>query len=233
MVWINAELHSHSIKSDGSMSPKYLIKLTMRKGCKALAVTDHDTFKGSAIALTELKMLSPKEFVIIPSNEVRTSWGDILVYCTSLPNTEPPKDPFELRDWCNDNLCIMVPAHPTHPFRSSIGLKKLLEGKNLWDAIEIWNSRGLAIFNRPLIRIAKELNLPMTSGSDAHVPSEVCTSYTGISIEALDVEEIVNSIKKGKTKPTFGIENFRSRLESVAWAIERKISKPSNRGQKS
>jgi len=227
MSWIKVEMHSHSTESDGSLKPKDLIKLAFKKGCKGIAITDHDTFKGSAKAIKELKLLNLKDFVIIPSNEVRTSWGDILVYCVSLPEGEPPKDPFELRDWCNDNLCIMVPAHPTHPFRFSIGYRKLVEGKELWDAVEVWNSRGLAIFNKQVLDFAKKSGLPMTSGSDAHVPSELCTSYTNVLVDKLDVEVIINSIREGKTKPHFGIEKLKPRLESIAWALERRLLKSS------
>ena len=37
------DLHSHTDRSDGSLSPEQLIKLARRNGVRALAITDHDT----------------------------------------------------------------------------------------------------------------------------------------------------------------------------------------------
>lgn len=40
------DLHSHTNKSDGSLSPVELIALARRKGLQTLAITDHDTLEG-------------------------------------------------------------------------------------------------------------------------------------------------------------------------------------------
>jgi hypothetical protein len=40
------DLHSHTDKSDGSLSPGALIDLAVRKGLRTLAITDHDTVEG-------------------------------------------------------------------------------------------------------------------------------------------------------------------------------------------
>jgi len=40
------DLHSHTTKSDGSLSPAELIELALRKGLKTLGITDHDTIEG-------------------------------------------------------------------------------------------------------------------------------------------------------------------------------------------
>ena len=40
------DLHSHTTKSDGSLSPAELVALACRKGLKTLAITDHDTLEG-------------------------------------------------------------------------------------------------------------------------------------------------------------------------------------------
>ena len=40
------DLHTHSKASDGELSPEDLIALAVKKGLKALALTDHDTIKG-------------------------------------------------------------------------------------------------------------------------------------------------------------------------------------------
>lgn len=40
------DLHSHTDRSDGSLTPESLIRLARRNGVRALAITDHDTLDG-------------------------------------------------------------------------------------------------------------------------------------------------------------------------------------------
>lgn len=46
-----ADLHTHSIYSDGTLSPQALVRLAAEKGLSALALTDHDTLDGTDEAL--------------------------------------------------------------------------------------------------------------------------------------------------------------------------------------
>ena len=40
------DLHTHSDRSDGSESPERVVELAHEVGCRAVALTDHDTFEG-------------------------------------------------------------------------------------------------------------------------------------------------------------------------------------------
>ena len=42
-VDFRADLHSHTLFSDGTMSPQELIDLAIQSGLNALSITDHDT----------------------------------------------------------------------------------------------------------------------------------------------------------------------------------------------
>ena len=46
------DLHVHSDKSDGSMSPSELVDLALEKGLSAFALTDHDTTAGLSEAIS-------------------------------------------------------------------------------------------------------------------------------------------------------------------------------------
>ena len=49
------DLHVHSTKSDGSLSPSQLVDLAGEKGLDAFALTDHDTIDGlDAVSYTHL-----------------------------------------------------------------------------------------------------------------------------------------------------------------------------------
>jgi predicted metal-dependent phosphoesterase TrpH len=66
------DLHTHSIASDGSLSPGDLIEEAAKRGLKALALTDHDTIKG----LEEAKMAAKAKGIgFIPGIELEILWG--------------------------------------------------------------------------------------------------------------------------------------------------------------
>ncbi|MCR5477423.1 MAG: PHP domain-containing protein [Lachnospiraceae bacterium] len=80
------DLHAHTNKSDGTLSPTQLVELGCKKGLTALAVTDHDTIAGVAEALEAAKTLRASgkyETVpeVIPGIEFSTEWngGDVHV----------------------------------------------------------------------------------------------------------------------------------------------------------
>lgn len=44
------DLHSHTDRSDGSLTPQQLVDLARKKGLKALSITDHDSLEGYDVA---------------------------------------------------------------------------------------------------------------------------------------------------------------------------------------
>ncbi|KAF6149165.1 hypothetical protein GIB67_026021 [Kingdonia uniflora] len=63
------ELHSHTICSDGFLSPKALVERANRNGVKVLALTDHDTMSGIPEALEAARRFGMR---IIPGVEIST-----------------------------------------------------------------------------------------------------------------------------------------------------------------
>jgi hypothetical protein len=51
------DLHSHSDRSDGQLSPEELVELAHRRGLSALAITDHDSVEGYDAAASHAKGL--------------------------------------------------------------------------------------------------------------------------------------------------------------------------------
>ncbi len=70
------------------------------------------------------------------------------------------------------------------------------------DAIEVINSSTFPFFlsTRLARRLAVNLNLPQTAGSDSHRPSDIGTAYTLIDADS-EIDEVVHAIKKGATVP--------------------------------
>lgn len=63
----NIDLHIHTNASDGTLSPKDLINLAIKKNMKAIAITDHDTISGLKEALEYSKN---KNIEVIPGVEI-------------------------------------------------------------------------------------------------------------------------------------------------------------------
>lgn len=65
------DLHTHSIASDGSMSPAELVRHAKDKGLAAVALTDHDTVEGISEALAEGNRIGIE---VIPGIEISTNY---------------------------------------------------------------------------------------------------------------------------------------------------------------
>ena len=61
------DLHTHSIKSDGSMTPAEVIRHAKEKGLKAVALSDHDSIEGVQEAMDEGKRIGIE---VIPAIEL-------------------------------------------------------------------------------------------------------------------------------------------------------------------
>jgi predicted metal-dependent phosphoesterase TrpH len=81
----NFDLHNHSTRSDGLLSPTELIELAARTGTHAVALTDHDTLDGVAEA-AEAARTRGIEFV--PGVEISVSWGETTLHVVGL-NVDP------------------------------------------------------------------------------------------------------------------------------------------------
>lgn len=219
---ILTETHCHSLVSDGLAGPDELVRTAEKKGLRALAVTDHTTFRGSALARRFARLYDSKVTVIY-ATEAYTSWGDILVYCES-PLPEPlPRDPLELRDLARANNCVTAAPHPFHPYMPSVR-EKLMERPDVFDLVEVWNGRSLPIFNVRAIRAARTLGKPAISGSDAHVPAGLGVSPARIVTGGERLEDILEAMRKGSIIPTVGIYGLRALIQDAAWSLFRAIN---------
>ena len=86
------DLHTHSTASDGSVDPEDLVSLAVRKGLKALALTDHDSQKGLPAAA---KAASRQGLELIPGTELSLEYdkgGMHLVVLWLDPGNGPLQD---------------------------------------------------------------------------------------------------------------------------------------------
>lgn len=77
----NFDLHNHSTRSDGLLTPTQLIELAARTGVDAIALTDHDTVAGLEEAAGAAKRLGVG---FVPGVEISVSWGDTTLHIVGL-----------------------------------------------------------------------------------------------------------------------------------------------------
>ena len=70
------DLHVHSNRSDGSMTPSELVDLAVEKGLSSFALTDNDTVNGIPEALERAKYWAEKgvHLEVIPGIEFSTEY---------------------------------------------------------------------------------------------------------------------------------------------------------------
>jgi len=191
---LKIDLHLHSQYSeDGIGTPKEIMNVLQKKGFNGMAVTDHNTIKGSLEALK----LKPKDFVIIPGVEISTRDGHMLAIGIkeNIPRNLTVE---ETVDKILDNGGIPIPPHL---FRNMSGIKKnkLNSIHKKINVIEIFNGCSLPNTNIKTAKIAREYNLGGTGGSDAHEPSFAGYGYTVIDTTDTNLDSILSEINKKKT----------------------------------
>lgn len=149
-------------------------------------ITDHNTIDGA------LRYKQLYKDVII-GEEIKTNRGDLIGIFL---NETIPKDIdlLEALDKIKQQGAISYVPHPFDEMRRS-AVKKI-DFKA--DIIEVFNSRVIKQqYNRMAEDFANENNWTKAVGSDAHLPSEIGTSY--IEIEEFNSEkEFLKNLKKAK-----------------------------------
>ena len=190
---MKADLHNHTWYSpDGMMSPERLLKLAKKRHIDAIAITDHD----------RLTVVRSRDVYVIPGEEIKTTKGEIIGLF--LNEEIPPRlSPQETLDLIADQGGIASIPHPFDRFRKKTALllnwnEKL--PKNV--LIEVLNARYVSwSFYYRALMYARQRNLPMVAGSDAHTPPEVGRAWTEVPPFS-DEEELRKYLLKGKTRPT-------------------------------
>jgi len=193
---LRADLHIHTIYSDGKIGLEQLIK-EAEKRLDVISITDHDTISGYERALKVVKKLG-SDLLIVPGIEISHKKGHILVYGVNDKIIENLKEKNidEIVKTVHSLKGIVVAAHPFGGFRRPGFCDEMVLKK--FDGIEVLNGMCMPDSNKAALKIAKKLKLPMISGSDAHFIDDVGKFAFKIKCEK-NISSILNAIKEGKT----------------------------------
>lgn len=191
--------HIHSVYSgDATGTPREIIKKARKIGLDAIAIADHNSLKGSHMALKEVKEF--KDLLIIPSMEVTTSRGHIVALGV---NQEIKKGltPEETMEKIQEAGGVSIVPHPFVRYRDGL----LARTNTLkMDAIETLNSRYIFGYsNWRAKKLAQEKNIPEIGSSDAHFVGAIGSCVTKVQAD-FSIDSILEAIRKGKTTPQGG-----------------------------
>jgi predicted metal-dependent phosphoesterase TrpH len=205
---VTLDLHVHTNYShDGRDSVELVVKSAIAQELHGIAICDHNTTVGSAVARSYAAE-NQLELVVIPGIEVSTSQGHLLVLGLDEPLEQglPLEETIERarqQERATNGTVVIIAPHPYHPFRHSLGRRCLTPGV---DAIEVFNARyftGLA--NAWAKWTAARHGITAVAGSDAHTADCVGLATVEVVVSAtakLEPALIVKRLKEGAVRIT-------------------------------
>jgi predicted metal-dependent phosphoesterase TrpH len=191
---LKLDLHIHSCYSDDAGgTPEEIIRSLQKRGLQGMALTDHNTIKGSLKA----QQVAPKNFLVIPSMEISTADGHLLALhvTENIPRDLPVEETAEKIISAGG-----IPIVP-HLFRLLSGIKKenLIGIQSKISAIEVFNGCSVPRTNLKTAKVAHAYHLGGTGGSDSHDPVYAGYAYTVVDSTDLRLDTVLSEIQKKKT----------------------------------
>lgn len=204
------DLHTHTLCSKDCCSQyDRIIAAVQQAGLDGIAVTDHNEFRGAL----ELKERAP--FLVIPGEEIKTNAGEIigLFLQEKIPRD---LDPVETVDRIHEQGGVAYVPHPFDEIRGSRLQREALERvRDHIDVLEVFNARNaLPIFNSRALEYARQHNLLMGAGSDAHTYGEYGHAYVDVPPFG-NAQEFLESMRRGSWRGRLSspLVHVRTRLD--------------------
>jgi hypothetical protein len=219
---LSVELHTHSSLSyDGRDSVESLLEAAAAVGLDGLAVTDHDEIEASLDAAARAPEFG---LVGIPGMEVTSDAGHVLAL--GVEELVPEGLTFQATlDRIHDLGGIAVVPHPFQESRSGVLANISREELTTADAIEVYNSRLLTgRANRQAEQFARENDMPMTAGSDAHISEMVGRATTTVGTDERSADAILEAIADGRTTVEGRRTPWRISFRQAAGGVKRRVA---------
>ncbi|WP_137285074.1 CehA/McbA family metallohydrolase [Halorussus salinisoli] len=189
------DLHSHTRFFHGfpglgrafdPVGARLLARTAEYRGLDGVVTTNHDYYRDFG--------LGDESFAVLPGIEVTTTKGHALVVGPNPPERTPKGEltPQQVVEMAHDRGCAAIIAHP---FRNST----VREADAEFDAIEV-NGKGTDPAEW-VEQLARDRDLPLVGGSDAHYPVEVGRAYTEVEADELTPESVAAAIRDGRVTP--------------------------------
>jgi len=210
---LKIDLHVHTCYSyDAVTTLEEVVTYSKKRGLDGVAITDHDVLLGA------LRLAQKNKLIVIPGIEITTMHGHVLALNITKP-VLPKLGLPETIQRIHEGGGIALASHPTLVYKSALSRQV-----TSYDAIEVINSGAVPFSLSTYLsrKFATRLNLPQTGGSDSHYAPEIGAAYTIIEADP-DVDEIVQAIKRGATRPVGKPIPWRVRLRRGALSLKKRV----------
>jgi hypothetical protein len=190
----NIDLHIHSkFSGDTNSEPEEIVFHAINKNLYGIAFTEHYSYEISEYA-EKLREKYEGRIRIFRGVEFSSLDGHCLVFGVNTDRLGIKNAPVEeVVQVVNEKGGVVI---PTHPFRGNNSMgEKIKQVKGLC-ALEGYNGYSHHSQNKKAIKVADELHLPYTGGSDAHEPREAGSCYTEFTSEVTH-DNLIEQLKSG------------------------------------
>lgn len=205
------DIHVHTTNSgDSCIKLETIPEILDKKGLDGLAITDHD----------KITKYDIKEKIVLQGAEISTINGH-LIALNIKKNINSGMSMGRTINEVHSQGGVAIIAHP-YSFPQNCNLKNL----NIRpDGIEVLNARVMFcnISTSLSKRMAIKLSVPMTGGSDSHIPDTVGDSYTIVEAESDSIDDIIDAFRMGRITFSGNCSSLRKRIKSRIYSITRKL----------
>lgn len=199
-----ADLHIHSIASDGTADIVSILEHVARRGdLDVIAISDHERID-AAVAGRAIAQDRGLPFEVVVAEEVTTLGGHLLAVFIDRP-IRPYRPLRATIEAVHDAGGLAIPAHPLVPFplcAQGWVLRRLLDDSDPAvhpDAVETFNPTALG---RPwhdrVVRFAERHGLSAVGNSDAHALDAIGSGWT--EFEGRTAADLRAAIEAGTTR---------------------------------
>ena len=141
--WMKAELHNHTIHSDGRQTPTQVVELFAGQGVKVMAISDHNSITGQP---EFIQACQAHGVIPVPANEISTFWGHILGMGITRYidwSVYSPEDSEMICDEIHSQGAICGMAHPFRlgfPVNTGCNWLMKMSDYSRFDYIEVMNT---------------------------------------------------------------------------------------------
>jgi predicted metal-dependent phosphoesterase TrpH len=191
---LRADLHLHTREAEPSIaySARDIIVRAARLGYRVVSITNHDaiTYNADLAAFAR-----DHDVLLIPGVEATVEGRHVLVYNADV-EADKLRTFADLRRYRTPEWLIAAP-HPLFPASYCLR-EKLWQEIDLFDAIEFSHFYTPRVdFNRPAVKLAAAVDLPLLGTSDSHLDEQFGTTFSLIEAD-LSVESVLAAVKHGR-----------------------------------
>jgi predicted metal-dependent phosphoesterase TrpH len=195
---MKADLHMHTIVSDGCSTPREMVDVAIKKGIDCICITDHSETRG---AIEAMKYSYDKDILVLPGIEILCNFGDVIGINVkkNIPNGLSFE---ETIDKIHKQGGIATIPHP-FGWPGIAGFwgseKAILDSKI--DCMEVFNASVIFSFcNHRAFNFISRNNIPFTAGSDAHRAEFIGRGYLETKENFSSGKELVEIILSKKAE---------------------------------